>query len=72
VAHLSIVVAALAIGHWLAHQTGRSIKKFVRTARRAATAPSTSRAARTSSPPPTRYPNDLRDALLKIRADSAH
>jgi transposase len=33
-AHLSIVFAALAFSHWLEHQTGWSIKKFVRTARR--------------------------------------
>src|SRR4029077_6450623 len=33
-AHLSIVFAALAVSHWLEHQTGWSIKKFVRTARR--------------------------------------
>lgn len=33
-AHLSVVFAAMAISHWIEHQTGRSIKKFVRTARR--------------------------------------
>ena len=33
-AHLSIVFAALAVSHWIEHQTGWSIKKFVRTARR--------------------------------------
>jgi hypothetical protein len=33
-AHLSIVVAALAVSPWVEHQTGWSIKKFVRTARR--------------------------------------
>ena len=33
-AHLSIVVAALAVSHCIEHQTGWSIKKFVRTARR--------------------------------------
>jgi len=32
-AHLSIVFAALAVSHWIEHQTGWSIKKFVRTAR---------------------------------------
>ncbi|BCQ09159.1 IS1634 family transposase [Mycobacterium heckeshornense] len=30
-AHLSIVVAALAVSHYIEHQTGWSIKKFVRT-----------------------------------------
>ena len=33
-AHLSIVVAALAVSHYIETQTGWSIKKFVRTARR--------------------------------------
>jgi Transposase DDE domain len=32
-AHLTIVFAALAVRHWIEHQTGWSIKKFVRTAR---------------------------------------
>ena len=33
-AHLSIVFAALAVSHWIQHQTGWSIKKFVQTLRR--------------------------------------
>ena len=33
-AHLSVVFAATAVSHWIEHQTGWSIKKFVRTARR--------------------------------------
>jgi Transposase DDE domain len=33
-AHLTIVFAALAVTHWIEHQTGWSIKKFVRAARR--------------------------------------
>jgi len=33
-AHLSIVLAVLAVSHWVEHQTGWSIKKFVRTTRR--------------------------------------
>jgi len=33
-AHLSIIVAALAVSHDIKHQTGWSIKQFVRTARR--------------------------------------
>ena len=33
-AHLSIVFAALAVSHWIEHQTGRSIKKFVQSLRR--------------------------------------
>ena len=33
-AHLTIVFAALAVSRWIEHQTGWSIKKFVKTARR--------------------------------------
>lgn len=33
-AHLSVVFAAMAVSHWIEHQTGWSLKKFVRTARR--------------------------------------
>lgn len=33
-AHLSVVFAALAVSRWVEDQTGWSIKKFVRTARR--------------------------------------
>lgn len=33
-AHLTIVFAALAVGRWIEEQTGWSIKKYVRTARR--------------------------------------
>ena len=33
-AHLTIVFAAMAVSHWIEHQTGGSIKRFVRTARR--------------------------------------
>ena len=54
-AHLSIVFAALAVSHWIEHQTGWSIKKFVRTAtplpHRDRSEPETR-----PSPPPTRYP----------------
>jgi transposase len=32
-AHLSIVVAAMAVSHYIEHQTGWSIEKFVRTTR---------------------------------------
>jgi hypothetical protein len=31
---MTIVFAALAVSHWIEHQTGWSIKKFVGTARR--------------------------------------
>jgi len=33
-AHLSIVVTAMAVSHYIEAQTGWSIKKFVRTTRR--------------------------------------
>ena len=33
-AHLTIVFAALAVSRWIEHQTGWSIGKFVKTARR--------------------------------------
>jgi hypothetical protein len=33
-AHLTIVLAALAVSRWIEHQTGWSIRKFVKTARR--------------------------------------
>jgi hypothetical protein len=33
-AHLSIVFAALVVSRWIEHQTGWSIRKFVRAARR--------------------------------------
>ncbi|PXW94300.1 hypothetical protein C8E89_1703 [Mycolicibacterium moriokaense] len=54
-AHLTIVFAALAVGHWIEHQTGWHIKKFVRSGH-AATAPSTSAPAGKQLPPPTHYP----------------
>jgi hypothetical protein len=49
------VFAALAVGHWIEHQTGWHIKKFVRSGH-AATAPSTSAPAGRHLPPPTHYP----------------
>jgi hypothetical protein len=53
-AHLTIVFAALAVSRWIEHQTGWSIRKFVKTARRYRTIQS--RSATTSSPPPTPSP----------------
>jgi hypothetical protein len=63
-AHLTIVFAALAVGRWIDHQTGWSIRKFVKPP--AATAPSRSRPGSTSSRPSARYPGDLRQALEAI------
>jgi hypothetical protein len=65
-AHLSIVVAALAISHWIEHQTGWSIKKFVRTARRYRTVKIKAGTQILTAADP--LPDDLRDALIKIRA----
>lgn len=63
-AHLTIVFAALAIGRWIEAQTGWSIRKFVRTARRYRTieiqaGPKTLIAA-------DPIPDDLRHALNSI------
>ena len=69
-AHLTIVFAALAVSHWIEHQTGWSIKKFVRTARRYRTVQILSgRQTLTAADP---LPDDLREALAKITAHNAH
>jgi transposase len=69
-AHLSIVVAAMAISHWIEHQTGWSIKKFVRTARRYRTLQiKAGRQILTAADP---LPDDLRDALAKISTRLEH
>jgi hypothetical protein len=68
-AHLSIVFAALAVSHWIEHQTGWSIKKFVRTARRYRTVKvQAGRQALTAAEP---LPDDLAEALTKIRGSGA-
>ena len=69
-AHLSIVFAAMAVSHWIETQTGWSIKKFVRTARRYRTV--TIQAGRhtlTAAEPP---PADLAEVLAKIDGLLAH
>jgi hypothetical protein len=69
-AHLTIVFAALAVSHWIEHQTGWTIKKFVRTARRYRTVRiKAGRQILTAADP---LPDDLRDALAKIAAGRAH
>jgi len=69
-AHLTIVFAALAVSHFIEHQTGWSIKKFVRTARRYHTVRiKAGRQILTAADP---LPDDLRDALAKIGASRAH
>jgi transposase len=63
-AHLSIVIAALAVSHRIGHQTGWSIKTFVRPARRYRTVKiKAGRQTLTAADP---LANDLRDALTKI------
>lgn len=69
-AHLSVVFAAMAVSHWIEHQTGWSIKKFVRTARRYRTV--TIQAGNhtlTAAEPP---PPDLAEILAKIHDLRAH
>ena len=69
-AHLTIVFAALAVSHWIEHQTGWSIKKFVRTARRYRTVRiKAGRQTLTAADP---LPDDLREALATINAGHAH
>src|SRR5579875_1384970 len=69
-AHLSVVFAAMAVSHWIERQTGWSIKKFVRTARRYRTVQI--RAGRQILTAADALPDDLAEALAKIRTDGAH
>ena len=69
-AHLSIVVAALAVSHWIEHQTGWSIKKFVRTARRYRTVRIKAGGQTLTAADP--LPNDLHEALTKISSRIDH
>jgi transposase len=69
-AHLSIVVAAMAVSHWIEVQTGWSIKKFVRTARRYRTVRIKAAGQTLTAADP--LPDDLRGALIKIRASGVH
>jgi Transposase DDE domain len=69
-AHLTIVFAALAVGHYIETQTGWSIKKFVRTARRYRTVQiKAGRQLLTAVDP---LPEDLREAIAKINQGHAH
>ena len=63
-AHLSIVFAALAVSHWIEHQTGWSIKKFVRTPRRYRTV--NIRAGNHTLTAADPLPADLQDVLATI------
>jgi hypothetical protein len=65
-----MVVAAMAVSHHIETQTGGTIKKFVRTARRYRTVKIKAGTQILTAADP--LPDDLRDALLKIRTDRAH
>ena len=70
-AHLSMVFAALAVSHRIKHQTGWTIKKFVRTARRCRTVQILAGQHTLTAADP--LPDDLRNVLAKISAPgSAH
>jgi hypothetical protein len=69
-AHLSIVFAAMAVSHYIETQTGWSIKKFVRTARRYRTVQI--KAGRQTLTAADRLPDELRDALAKIGRSGVH
>ena len=69
-AHLTIVFAAMAISHHIETQTGWSIKKFVRTTRRYRTVKIKAGNQTLTAADP--LPDDLRTAIIKIRADGAH
>ena len=67
-AHLTIVFAALAVSRWIEAQTGWSIRKFVKTARRYRTIEiQAGRQTITAADP---LPDDLRQALEAISRSS--
>ena len=63
-AHLTIVLAALAVSRWIEHRTDWSIRKFVKTARRYRTIQIQAGDHVITAADP--LPDDLRDALSKI------
>jgi transposase len=63
-AHLTIVFAALAVSRWIEHQTGRSIRRFVKTARRYRTIEIQAGDHTITAADP--QPDDLRQALDAI------
>jgi transposase len=68
-AHLTIVFAALAVSRWTEAQTGWSIRKFVRTARRYRTIEVQAGAHTITAADP--LPRDLHQALGRIHSDPA-
>jgi transposase len=69
-AHLSIVVAAMAVSHYIEAQTSWSIKKFVRTARRYRTVKIKAGNQTLTAADP--LPDDLREALTRIGGQLEH
>ena len=69
-AHLTTVFAALVVTHWIEHQTGWSIKKFVRTARRYRTVRIKAGSQILTAADP--LPDDLSEALAKITNGREH
>jgi Transposase DDE domain len=70
-AHLAVVFAALATSRWIEHETGWSIKRFVKTARRYRTIEINAGGHTITAADP--LPGDLADALEAIKtAGSAH
>jgi hypothetical protein len=70
-AHPTIVFTALAVRHWIEHQTGWSIKKFVRTARRYRTVQIQAGQHTLTAADP--LPDDLRHAIDAIHTpDGVH
>jgi hypothetical protein len=69
-AHLTIVFAALAVTHWIEHQTGWSIKKFVRTVRRYRTVQIKAGGQILTAADP--LPDDVSEALAEISNHAEH
>ena len=69
-AHLTIVFAALAVSHWIEHQTDWSIEKFMRTARHHRTV--TIQAGRQILTAAEPLPDDLAEALATIHVGGTH
>src|SRR5262249_41008873 len=67
-AHLTIVFAALAVSRWIEAQTGWSIRKFVKTARRCRTIQIQAGQHTITAADP--LPDDLREALNAINQAS--
>ena len=65
-AHLTIVFAALAVGRWIEHQTGWSIRRFVKTARRYRTVQIQAGPHTVTAADP--IPDELRQAIENIEA----